>query len=154
MRSHHLILSFLSSAAFVATQTIVPSSSSTTFPGCALSCGALLGAQAECTPPTSAVATQITYDNCFCHNPSLQGIYTTPDDVCTTECAIEADRILLRTWFIDFCGQVAQGIAPVASTATPTTLQTSATAGSATGVITLHPNPSSSSSASSHGPAW
>ena len=98
-------------------QSIVPSASSSTFPGCALSCNVLLQAQALCTPPTAATTNQLAYDNCFCQSTLLQTLYATPDSVCAAECSIAADRTLLQSWFIGFCQQVGQGVDPVATTA-------------------------------------
>lgn len=102
----------------VSGQNIVPTSSSSSFPGCALSCTALLQAQSLCVPPTAATTNQITYENCFCQSSLLQALYSTPDAICAAECTIEADRQQLQTWFTGFCAQVGKGIDPLASTAT------------------------------------
>lgn len=140
----------------VSSQAIVPTTSSSTFPGCALSCGVLLNAQVACIPPYAAVTSQLAYDNCFCQYSTLQALYTTPDSVCVGNCAIESDRQLLRSWFLNFCQSVAKGVDPIAGTTTITpTVTTTVTGGRATGsVITLSPVPNSNSGSSNTGPSW
>ncbi|EXJ96141.1 hypothetical protein A1O1_01267 [Capronia coronata CBS 617.96] len=143
----------------VSAQNIVPTSSSSSFPGCALSCTALLQAQSLCVPPNVATTSQITYENCFCQSSSLQALYSTPDAICAGECTIEADRQQLQTWFTGFCAQVGQGIDPLTSTAstsptatTVVTITSSTSPSQATGAGTG--TGSSSASASSSHQSW
>ncbi len=125
----------------VSGQSIIPTSSSGQFPGCALGCTVLLQAQSSCVPPNVPTSNSITYENCFCQSASLQPLYSTPDSVCAGECTIESDRDQLRAWFTNFCQQVGAGIDPlttssvtvvtVTSTNTPAATATSTGTGSA-----------------------
>ncbi|EXJ79340.1 hypothetical protein A1O3_08842 [Capronia epimyces CBS 606.96] len=137
-------------------QNIVPTSSSSSFPGCALSCTVLLQAQSLCVPPNVPTTSEITYENCFCQSSLLQALYGTPDSICAGECTIEADRQLLQTWFTGFCAQVGKGVDPLASTAT--TSPTSATVVTVTSTsppqATNTATGSTSASASSSHQSW
>ncbi|KIW82848.1 hypothetical protein Z517_02091 [Fonsecaea pedrosoi CBS 271.37] len=100
----------------VSAQSIVPTSSTSQFPSCAVNCAVLLQAQTACVPPSVPATNQITYENCFCQSSFLQALYSTPDSICTAECTSESDRALLQTWFTTFCQQVGSGIDPLEST--------------------------------------
>lgn len=97
---------------------IIPTTASSTFPGCALSCAQLLQAQNTCLPPNQPQSSQLVYDQCFCNSPFLSAFATTPDATCVAECQIEADRQVLRAWFQNFCAQVANGNDPTTTTST------------------------------------
>lgn len=101
--------------------TIVPTSSSSTFPGCALSCAALLQAQTACTPPSVQTSSQLVYDQCFCSSALLAPFTSTSDEVCLQECTYQGDRQQLQAWYNNFCAQVKDGIDPTTQTATPAT---------------------------------
>lgn len=108
-------------------QTIVPTSSSSQFPACAVNCAVLLQAQSACVPPSVPATNQITYENCFCQSSFLQGLYGSPDSICTAECTVESDRDLLQSWFTGFCREVGSGVDPLltstsGATAQPTTV--------------------------------
>ncbi|KIV77872.1 hypothetical protein PV11_09650 [Exophiala sideris] len=119
-----VFLSILSSIALydaVTAQSIVPTSASSTFPSCAVSCAVLLQAQTQCIPPAVATTNDLTYENCFCQSSLLSAPYSSPDAICTSECTAESDRTELQTWFENFCSEVGQGIDPLTTTAaTPT----------------------------------
>lgn len=138
-------------------QNIIPSTASTDFPGCAISCAALLSAEQVCEPPDQATTNQLTYDTCFCNSVSLAAFATTPDALCTAECTVESDRVLLQQWFNSFCAQVKAGVDPVSTrivTATVTTsTSTQTTQTTATGPLTLTTTtlPGSTGAPSSHG---
>ncbi|KAL2427182.1 hypothetical protein ABEF95_009870 [Exophiala dermatitidis] len=142
----------------VLAQTIVPTSSSNSFPGCALSCTVLLQAQTLCTPPNVASTNQITYENCFCQSSLLQALYSTPDAICAGECTIEADRQQLQKWFTGFCAQVGQGVDPLtstAATASPTTTTNVATVTSdSSGAANSGTGSASGSKSSSSHQSW
>lgn len=146
---------------FISAQNFVPTTSSSDFPGCGVGCNVLLQAQTLCLPPNVATTNNINYEMCFCQSSLLAAIYSTPDAVCAAECQIEADRVLLQTWYRTFCSSVSQGIDPLLSTTTaPTATQSvvvvtvtststptsSATAGANAG--------SASSSTSTSGQSW
>lgn len=130
--------------------SIIPTSASASFPGCALSCTQLLQAEQYCEPPNIAQAAQLTYDQCFCRSAFLTPLLSTTDTVCVTECAILSDRQLLRAWYNNFCAQVANGVDPTtltttASAATATIVTATSTATS--GTVTVTPTSSSSATA-------
>lgn len=121
------VLFLLTTASMASAQTtalnIIPTSSSGTFPACAISCAVLVDSQAQCEPPTAAQGSNTQYENCFCQNPALAPLYTTPNALCTTECPNQSDRAELQVWFQQFCQKVGQGIDPLV-TAQSTTLVT------------------------------
>ncbi|EHY52116.1 hypothetical protein HRR83_003320 [Exophiala dermatitidis] len=141
----------------VLAQTIVPTSSSNSFPGCALSCTVLLQAQTLCTPPNVASTNQITYENCFCQSSLLQALYSTPDAICAGECTIEADRQQLQKWFTGFCAQVGQGVDPLTSTAattSPTSTNAATVTRDSSGAANSGTGSASGSKSSSSHQAW
>lgn len=135
MRYSLLTLSCLLIASLppVAAQNIIPSTPSSEFPACAVSCAVLVQAQTLCVPPAQPPTNQITYENCFCQINLLQALYSTPDAICVGECQNESDRTLLQTWFRNFCNLVGQGIDPLHTT----TLATSTIAPESTTVVTI-----------------
>src|SRR4030081_1619708 len=78
--------------ATAAAQTILPSTASTSFPACALSCSLLIQAQNSCIPPTAPVTDQYFYDLCFCQTPLLSQLHASPDGTCDAYCTVESDR--------------------------------------------------------------
>ena len=122
----------LTISSLVSAQAIVPQRASGSFPQCATSCAVLLQAQTQCEPPTAAQASEITYENCFCQEPILTGLYSTANAVCTAECPSASDLTLLQTWFLKFCQQVGQGIDPLV-TDTSSTLQVVTVTSTSTG---------------------
>lgn len=126
-------------------QNFLPTTSSADFPGCGVGCNLLLQAQSFCVPPAVAVTSQFTYENCFCQSSFLQGLYSSPDAVCTAECTIESDRVLLQKWFTGFCSAVGQGVNPLASTGAATAT------GSVTVVTVTSTSPPTGSASTSSG---
>ena len=114
---------------------IIPSSGSSTFPACAVSCAALQTAQTNCQPSAD---TQLNFENCFCQSGTITGLYSTPDAICTSECPDPSDRALLQTWYSSFCQLVGQGVDPntVAATASTTLVTVTSTSGTPTPTIT------------------
>jgi hypothetical protein len=111
---------------------IIPSSGTSSFPACAVSCAVLTQAQTACQPQAT---TQLAFENCFCQSPTLAALYSTPDAVCAAECPTESDRTLLQSWYSGFCQKVGQGVDPLTVVAPTTTLVTS-TAAAPTPTIT------------------
>ncbi|RMZ86819.1 hypothetical protein DV736_g5955, partial [Chaetothyriales sp. CBS 134916] len=99
-------------------QQILPSGASSSFPACGLSCAVLVAAQSTCDSTYPAGTAQLTYENCFCTQGSVQPLYASPDGLCTAECTAESDRTTLQQWFTSFCKDVGQGIDPKTQTAT------------------------------------
>jgi len=120
-----LFILLLSLVSLVSTQTIVPTTSSSSFPGCALSCSPLLQAQTLCVPPSAPVSNEATYVNCFCQSSLLSTLYSTPDGPCDSVCTIESDRQLLQSWYKNFCASGGAGAIVATTTVAPTTLLTS-----------------------------
>ncbi|RVX72308.1 hypothetical protein B0A52_04513 [Exophiala mesophila] len=104
-------------------QNFVPTTPSSTFPACAVSCTVLLQAQTLCLPPNVAAAANINYEMCFCGSNLLTALYSTPDAICAAECQAPNDRVLLQTWYRSFCSSVGQGIDPVSTAPAPTATQ-------------------------------
>jgi hypothetical protein len=151
--SHSFLLAFATIALLhVATsQSIVPTSGSSTFPACAVKCAVLLQAQSACIPPNVPTTSDLTYENCFCQSSLLGALYSTPDSICTVECTVESDRAQLQTWFQGFCSQVGQGIDPLTTTASPT--PTATTIVTITSYSTAPPAASNTGTGSASAPA-
>lgn len=107
-----MLLILAAAVAAASAQSILPSTADSSFPACALSCQALLQAQTSCVPPAQAVTDQFVYDQCFCQQSEITGLFNSPDGVCDTSCTAESDRDLLQSWFISFCNQVAHTQVP------------------------------------------
>jgi len=97
---------------------IIPTSATSSFPACAVSCAVLQQAQTNCQPQAT---TQLNFENCFCQEPTLAALYSTPDAICAAECPTASDRTLLQSWYSSFCQQVGQGIDPLTAVASAST---------------------------------
>ncbi|RMD44213.1 hypothetical protein DV735_g787, partial [Chaetothyriales sp. CBS 134920] len=73
-------------ATAVSSQQILPSAASSSFPACGLSCAVLITAQSTCASSFPAGTAQLTYENCFCTQGTVQPLYASPDGLCTAEC--------------------------------------------------------------------
>ena len=120
-----MLLSLALLLASAAAQSILPTTSDSTFPACALSCPNLLSAQTQCIPPTQPVTDQYIYDQCFCQQPLIEGLLNSPDGPCDTSCTVESDRILLQQWYISFCTQVDNTQVPTQQVAATTSTTSS-----------------------------
>lgn len=136
----------------LAQQAFLPTGANGNFPACAASCAVLESAQSTCLTQTGQQATGLAAENCFCQSGSLQGLYSTPDALCTAECPTESDRVNLRTWFMSFCAKVGQGVDPNAQTtstqAATTVVTTSTNIPTATGATSGTTSQSSKSNQS------
>jgi len=154
------LIVFAAVSGLASAQQIVPTSASSTFPGCAVSCAVLLQAQKSCEPPSVAVNSELAYENCFCQSGLVQALYSTPDAICTAECTVESDRTLLQVWFENFCQQVGRGIDPLAATTTTpastvvVTITSTSSASTSTSAISTGSASSSSSDGEPRGTAW
>jgi hypothetical protein len=129
--AYHILL--LSATALLSrAQNFVPTTADGNFPACGASCAVLQQAQSTCISQTGQ-NNALAAENCFCQSATLQGLYTTPDAVCVSECPQSQDRVNLRLWFTTFCSQVGSGINPAStSTTVATTTSTSTDAPTAT----------------------
>lgn len=148
---------------------IIPTTATSRFPGCALSCVTLLQAQQICMPPNTPQASQLVYDQCFCNSAFLTPFRTSPDILCIQDCSLAADRQLLQAWFNGFCQTVANGVDPTTLTATqpagtpvasapttassPTVSVSTVTSGTARATITATGTPNTTST-SAHRDPW
>lgn len=153
-----ILLFLFSSSNQVAAQdtfTIVPTSSSSTFPECGVTCPILLQAQDACVPPQAAVTTDSTYISCFCQSAYLTGLKSS-GAICTT-CTSSSDQQLLETWYNGYCAGgytstlTNTATATTTSSSTTSTGATTTTASSSTSTSTGSASGNSSSSSASHG---
>ncbi|KAG5288317.1 integral membrane protein [Histoplasma ohiense] len=95
---------FASTAAFtsVVCQSLIPTTGSAAFPGCAVACPLLHEAQANCVPPAAPVTNQATYSLCFCQSTLLRALRSSPNRVCDAVCP-PTDLITLQKWYAQFC---------------------------------------------------
>ncbi|OAX81249.1 hypothetical protein ACJ72_04413, partial [Emergomyces africanus] len=83
-------------------QSLIPTTGSATFPGCAIGCPLLREAQTNCVPPAAPSTNQATYISCFCQSSLLQALHSSPNGVCDAVCP-PADLTKLQTWYAGFC---------------------------------------------------
>lgn len=132
-----VLLFTLFSTAWAADKNLIPTSPSSSFPACGLSCSTLTSAQDSCT----ASPDQASWFSCFCQSALLTSLKST-GSVCAN-CGA-SDQALLSTWYNNYCnsGGTDTGASnsngagtPVASTApsgTSAAASSSASPGSAT----------------------
>ncbi|KAJ5484378.1 Integral membrane protein [Penicillium expansum] len=94
----------------LAADSILPTSASSTFPQCGLTCTALTGAQTSCE---SAAAS--TWTSCFCQSSLLTGLKTS-GSICST-CST-TDQATLSTWYNNYCNSGGKDTSNTATTAT------------------------------------
>jgi hypothetical protein len=108
---------------------LVPTSASSSFPACALSCTLLQQAQSACVPPEASVTNQATYVNCFCQSGYLTTLHSSPNGVCDSSCPGASDRQLLESWYNNFCSSNAATTTTTAGTQSTTNSQGTAVTG-------------------------
>lgn len=132
--------------------SFIPSSASSTFPECGLTCTILQTAQSACVPPSAAVTNDQTYISCFCQSSYLTSLKSS-GALCTT-CTSASDQQLLVNWYNGYC----DGGYTSTLSATTTTTTASSTSSTATGATTTtaaaKSSTASSSSKSSSPPGW
>ncbi|OKL62482.1 hypothetical protein UA08_02553 [Talaromyces atroroseus] len=134
--------------------SFLPSSASSTFPECGLSCNALLQAQTVCVPPQAAVTNDQTYISCFCQSSYLTSL-TSSGAVCSSCSA--ADQQLLVNWYNGYCagGYTSTLTATATTTSSTNTATDTAAATTTTGTAAAASTSSASSSSKSSGsPGW
>lgn len=103
----------------LAADSILPTSASSTFPQCGLTCTTLTTAQTSCQAADAS-----TWTSCFCQSSLLTGLKTS-GSVCST-CST-ADQATLSTWYNNYCNSGGK------DTSKPATTTSSAAAGSTSG---------------------
>lgn len=86
----------LLSTVWAANKNLIPTSASSSFPQCGLSCSVLTSAQDSCT----ASADQSTWFSCFCQSALLTSLKTS-GSVCSNCDA--SDQALVSTWYNNYC---------------------------------------------------
>lgn len=110
-----LLLALLSTA-WAQNKNIIPTSPSSSFPACGLSCSTLVAAQDSCT----ANAPQSTWFSCFCQSSLLYPLQTS-GSICSNCDA--SDQALVSTWYNNYCSSggtdtgVSNGGSPVGAPA-------------------------------------
>lgn len=104
----------------LAADSILPTSASSTFPQCGLTCTTLTTAQTSCEAADAS-----TWASCFCQSSLLTGLKTS-GSICSTCSA--TDQATLSTWYNNYCSSGGKDTSNTATTAT-----TSAAAGSTSG---------------------
>lgn len=97
--------------------SILPTSASSTFPQCGLTCAVLTNAQTSCESGAAA-----SWSSCFCQSSLLTGLKSS-GSICAS-CSTD-DQATLSTWYNNYC-----------SSGGTTTTTTSATSASATSTAT------------------
>lgn len=111
--------------------SILPPSSSSTFPQCGFSCTMLTEAQSSCE-----AAGQSTWVSCFCQSALIPSLHSS-GSICSNCDA--ADQQLLSTWYNNYCksgGQVYDNNPP------PPPSTTAPTSSSPSASPSAHPRPS------------
>lgn len=91
-----LLCFILLSTAWAASTSLIPTSASSSFPQCGLSCSVLTSAQDSCT----ASADQSTWFSCFCQSALLTTLKTS-GSICSNCDA--SDQALVSTWYNNYC---------------------------------------------------
>ncbi|EAW08540.1 uncharacterized protein ACLA_032760 [Aspergillus clavatus NRRL 1] len=102
-RLFHLIAIVLvfTTAVFAADDSILPSAPSASFPQCGLSCPQLNAAADSClASPDPAHSVHVS---CFCQSSLIAQLHNVPDGTCDDTCTQESDRVLLKTWYNNYC---------------------------------------------------
>ncbi|KAJ5584740.1 uncharacterized protein N7459_004540 [Penicillium hispanicum] len=116
-----LLLSLLSTS-LAADKNLIPTSASSSFPQCGLSCSSLYAAQDSCT----SAADSSTWVSCFCQSSLVSGLKTS-GSVCSNCDA--SDQKLVSTWYSNYCnsGGSNKGTDNTATTSTSSSTTSSAT---------------------------
>ncbi|KAJ6116062.1 hypothetical protein N7523_006479 [Penicillium sp. IBT 18751x] len=131
-----LLLSVVSTA-WAADKHLIPTSASSTFPSCGLSCSELYAAQDSCT----ANADSSTWVSCFCQSSFVSNLKTS-GAVCSNCDA--SDQALVSTWYSNYCS----------SGGTTTSTTSSATSSSTSTATAASSSSKSSTSATNGNQSW
>ncbi|KGO77756.1 hypothetical protein PITC_010260 [Penicillium italicum] len=112
----------------VAADSILPTSASSTFPQCGLTCTTLTSAQTSCESADAS-----TWTSCFCQSSLLTGLKTS-GSICSTCSA--ADQATLSTWYNNYCNSGGKDTSNTAATTTKSTANAASTSGSSSNAST------------------
>ncbi|RAL13145.1 uncharacterized protein BO97DRAFT_433864 [Aspergillus homomorphus CBS 101889] len=98
-----LLIHLTSTITYAQTVAILPSTASSSFPSCGLTCSILHQAQSECLPPAAPQTNSATYTSCFCLSNNLTELQTSSDSACDDTCPNASDRSLIQTWYNNYC---------------------------------------------------
>ncbi|KAJ5390974.1 uncharacterized protein N7496_002042 [Penicillium cataractarum] len=145
-RGRWLGLLFLSLYASTSSaDSILPSSASSSFPECGLSCTALTQAQSSCES-----AAESTWVSCFCQSSLLTGLKTS-GSLCSS-CTSSSDQSLLSTWYNNYCNS--GGTDTGSSTSSTTSAGTATATNSASTASTTAGKSTSNTSAADENKSW
>ncbi|KAK9853435.1 hypothetical protein MYU51_006539 [Penicillium brevicompactum] len=122
-RTMSRILLVLTFALTAWSASILPTSASSTFPQCGLSCTALTNAQTSCESGAAA-----SWTSCFCQSSLLTGLKSS-GSVCSS-CSTE-DQATLSTWYNNYCNGGSTATTTSASAATGSSTSTATSTGTA-----------------------
>ncbi|CAI7650625.1 unnamed protein product [Penicillium discolor] len=111
----------------LAADSILPTSASSTFPQCGLTCTTLTTAQTSCEAADAS-----TWTSCFCQSSLLTGLKTS-GSICST-CST-TDQATLSTWYNNYCNSGGKDTSNTATTAT-SSAAAGATSGSSSSATT------------------
>ncbi|KAJ5963957.1 uncharacterized protein N7479_003833 [Penicillium vulpinum] len=130
----------------LAADSILPTSASSTFPQCGLTCTVLTNAETSCEAADAS-----TWTSCFCQSALLTGLKTS-GSVCSTCSA--ADQTTLSTWYNNYCNSGGKDTTDTAATGTNSSPDAASTSGVTKSDSTTNTNKSASASASDENPSW
>lgn len=82
--------------------TIVPFNDAGILPNCAKACGPLYDANGGCVPPAIQAGPLTNYQACFCANPKVSAMSTSPEQVCDNACQGN-ELSSVGNWFSSIC---------------------------------------------------
>lgn len=130
------------------TFSFIPTSASSTFPECGLTCTALENAQDACVPPEAAVTNEQTYISCFCQSAYITSLKSS-GTVCTS-CTSASDQELLVSWYNGYCdGGYTSTLTATTAAATTSSTSSATTTDAATTTAATATSTSTSSADSS-----
>ncbi|OQE25885.1 hypothetical protein PENFLA_c008G03527 [Penicillium flavigenum] len=127
----------------LAADSILPTSASSKFPQCGLTCTALTGAQTSCESGDAS-----TWTSCFCQSSLLTGLKSS-GSVCSSCSA--ADQATLSTWYNNYCNS---GGKDTSDTNTDTTTTASSADAASTSDSSASANSNNSAAAAEEKESW
>lgn len=114
-----VIASIFSSLVYSQQNQLVPTSPSSQFPACGVSCAVLQQAQGSCEANQGNRQTLVS---CFCQSALLINLKQAngQNGPCNNECTNPSDRSLVSSWYMNFCsngGNLPQTNGPATTTA-------------------------------------
>ncbi|CAG8890526.1 unnamed protein product [Penicillium egyptiacum] len=127
----------------LAADSILPTSASSKFPQCGLTCTTLTGAQTSCESGDAS-----SWTSCFCQSSLLTGLKSS-GSICPSCSA--ADQATLSTWYNDYCNS---GGKDTSDTDTDTTTTTSSSDAASTSHSSASSTKNNSATAAEENKSW